>query len=83
MWRLTDEERAFRDHVRDVVLEEIRDRVVELDDRSDYPQDIHDILARERLLGLTIPEEYGGRGCPRSSAAPSSRSSARSRARSP
>jgi alkylation response protein AidB-like acyl-CoA dehydrogenase len=62
MWRLTDEERAFRDHVRDVVLEEIRDRVVELDDRSDYPQDIHDILARERLLGLTIPEEYGGRG---------------------
>jgi alkylation response protein AidB-like acyl-CoA dehydrogenase len=62
MWRLTDEEREFRDHVRDVVLSEIRPRAVELDDRSDYPQEIHDILARERLLGLTIPEAYGGRG---------------------
>jgi alkylation response protein AidB-like acyl-CoA dehydrogenase len=61
-WRLSDEQREFRDHIRDVVLSEIRPRVVELDDRSEYPQDLHDMLARERLLGLNIPEEYGGRG---------------------
>ena len=68
MWRLTDEQRAFRDHVRDIVLAEVRPRVVELDDRSDYPQDLHDVLARERLLGLSIPKEYGGGGMPAVSA---------------
>ncbi len=61
-WRLTDEQRAFRDHIRDVVLAEIRPRAVQLDDRSEYPQDLHDLLAREKLLGLSIPEEYGGGG---------------------
>lgn len=61
-WRLTDEQRELRDHVREVVLEEVRPRAVQLDDRSDYPQDLHDILARERLFGLSIPKEYGGGG---------------------
>jgi len=61
-WRLTNEQRELRDHVREVVLSEVRPRAVELDDRSDYPQDLHDLLARERLFGLSIPEAYGGRG---------------------
>jgi alkylation response protein AidB-like acyl-CoA dehydrogenase len=62
MWRLTDEQRALREHVRRVVLEEIQPRAVQLDDRSDYPEDLHQLLAREGLFGLSIPEEYGGRG---------------------
>jgi alkylation response protein AidB-like acyl-CoA dehydrogenase len=62
MWRLTDEQRALRGHVRQVVLDEVQPRAVELDDRSDYPEDLHQLLARERLFGLSIPEEYGGRG---------------------
>jgi alkylation response protein AidB-like acyl-CoA dehydrogenase len=62
MWRLTDEQRLFRRHMREVVLDEIRPRVREIDERCDYPHDIHEILARESLLGLAIEQEYGGRG---------------------
>ena len=62
MWRLTDEQRAFRERLRGVVLEEIRPRVREIDELCDYPHDIHQILAREQLLGLAVPREEGGRG---------------------
>jgi alkylation response protein AidB-like acyl-CoA dehydrogenase len=62
MWRLTDDQRAFREHLRSVVLEEIRPRVLEIDERCDYPHDVHQILAREGLLGLAVPREDGGRG---------------------
>jgi len=62
MWRLTDEQRAFRERLRSVVLDEIRPRVREIDERCDYPHDIHKILAREELLGLAVPREDGGRG---------------------
>jgi alkylation response protein AidB-like acyl-CoA dehydrogenase len=62
MWRLTDEQRTFRDRLRSVVLEEIRPRVREMDERCAYPHDVHRILAREELLGLAVPREDGGRG---------------------
>lgn len=62
MWRLSDEQRALREHVRKVALEEIRPLAQDLDDFSDYPWEIHRILSRERLQALAIPPEYGGRG---------------------
>jgi alkylation response protein AidB-like acyl-CoA dehydrogenase len=62
MWRLTDEQRAFREHLREVVLEEIRPRVREIDERCDYPHDVHRTLAREGLLRLAVPREAGGTG---------------------
>jgi alkylation response protein AidB-like acyl-CoA dehydrogenase len=62
MWRLSDEQRAFRERLRSVVLEEIRPRIREMDERCDYPHDVHRILAREELLGLAVPREDGGRG---------------------
>ena len=40
MWRLTDEERELRQHIRTVVLEQIRPRVREMDENCDYPHDI-------------------------------------------
>jgi alkylation response protein AidB-like acyl-CoA dehydrogenase len=46
--------------MRDVMLAEIRPRVREIDEHSDYPHDIHQVLAREALLGLAIEPEYGG-----------------------
>ena len=65
MWRLTDEERELREHIRGVVLEQIRPRVRELDENCDYPHDIHETLASEGLMGLALPSEYGGRDCDR------------------
>ena len=61
MWRLTDEERELREHIRGVVLEQIRPRVREMDENCDYPHDIHETLASEGLMGLALPSEYGGR----------------------
>ena len=61
MWRLTDEERELREHIRSVVLEQIRPRVREMDENCDYPHDIHETLAHEGLMGLAFPAEYGGR----------------------
>ena len=44
-----------------VVLEQIRPRVREMDENCDYPHDLHETLAREGLMGLAFPAEYGGR----------------------
>jgi alkylation response protein AidB-like acyl-CoA dehydrogenase len=61
MWRLTDEQRALREQIRSVVLDQIRPHVREMDENCDYPHHVHEILARERLMGLAIPSAYGGR----------------------
>jgi alkylation response protein AidB-like acyl-CoA dehydrogenase len=62
MWRLTDEQRAFRERLRAVVLEEIRPRVLEIDEHCDYPHDVHQTLADAGLLALAVPRAEGGRG---------------------
>ncbi|MEA2322743.1 MAG: hypothetical protein QOD81_2593, partial [Solirubrobacteraceae bacterium] len=62
MWRLTDDQRDFRERLRSVVLQEIRPRVLEIDENCEYPHDIHRRLAGEGLLGLAVPREDGGRG---------------------
>jgi alkylation response protein AidB-like acyl-CoA dehydrogenase len=61
MWRLTDEQRELRERIRGVVLDQIRPRVREMDEHCDYPHDVHQILAREGLLGLSMPGSCGGR----------------------
>src|SRR3954447_17935002 len=62
MWRLTEEQRELREKLRGFVLEEVRPRMLEVDETCDYPFDVHKALAREGYLGLAIPEEQGGGG---------------------
>lgn len=62
MWRLTDEQRELRDRIREFALGAVRPRMLEVDETCDYPFEIHRALAREGLLGLAIPEAYGGGG---------------------
>ncbi len=62
MWRLTDEQRERREQIREFALEQVRTPMLEIDETGDYPLDVHDALAREGLIGLAIPEEYGGAG---------------------
>ncbi len=62
MWRLTDEQRELRERIRTVVLEQVRPRSMELSEGCEYPRDLYELLAKERLLGLSIPKEYGGDG---------------------
>jgi alkylation response protein AidB-like acyl-CoA dehydrogenase len=48
--------------VRRIAQEKVKPRAREIDLSGDYPQDIFDEFARADLLGLCIPEEYGGSG---------------------
>ena len=61
MWRLTDEQRALRDEIREIVRTEIRERVRRMEEDCEYPRDLYATMARHRLLGLGFPERYGGR----------------------
>lgn len=60
-WRLTAEQEQLRTRVREVAMG-MRDRVLEVPDCCDYPEDVFAVLAKERLLGLEIPKRYDGGG---------------------
>ena len=57
---LTDELRSLQETVRRLAFDKIRPRAREIDTTGAYPQDIFDEFRRADLLGLCIPEEYGG-----------------------
>lgn len=59
---LTEDQRALRDEVRVFTKEEIEPKARDLDREEEYPSTIFDELGERRLTGVTIPEEYGGRG---------------------
>jgi alkylation response protein AidB-like acyl-CoA dehydrogenase len=62
MWRLTDEQRELRERIREFALSTIRPAMRAVDETCDYPFEVHEALAREGLIGLAVPERYGGRG---------------------
>src|SRR5215210_6024659 len=61
MWRLTDDQRALREEIRDVVREKIQPRVREIDEGCEYPRDLYGVMAEHNLLGLSVPKKFGGR----------------------
>lgn len=61
-FELTDEQRMFRDVLRDFVDREIRPVAQEWEDSGRYPTEIVDTMREMGLFGLTVPEEYGGLG---------------------
>src|ERR671920_1091444 len=58
----TEEQRQWRDLARDFAQSEIRPRAADLDREQKFPYDIVADMARLGLMGLTLPEEYGGSG---------------------
>src|SRR5918995_299492 len=58
----TEEQRQWRDLARDFAQGEIRPRAADLDREQKFPYDIVAEMARLGLMGLTLPEEYGGSG---------------------
>src|SRR5690242_4235230 len=48
--------------VRKLAQEKIAPRAREIDETGEYPQDLFDLFRANDLLGLVIPEEYGGSG---------------------
>ncbi|HTG00940.1 MAG TPA: acyl-CoA dehydrogenase family protein [Nitrospirota bacterium] len=59
---LTEEQMMIRDLARQIAVEKIVPVRAELDEQNKFPMDIMKALAQADLLGIYIPEEYGGLG---------------------
>src|SRR5256885_2932024 len=59
---LTDEQRQVRDLVRTVARERIAPLAAQVDETDTYPADQLRRLGEAGLMGLHIPEAYGGTG---------------------
>lgn len=59
---LNPDQIRLRDRVRAVAAEAVAPRAAEVDRTESYPWDNVELLKREKLLGMTIPERYGGQG---------------------
>jgi alkylation response protein AidB-like acyl-CoA dehydrogenase len=60
--RLTDDETMFRDTVRKFAREQIAPHVREMDEKGALRQDLLKQLFALGLMGIEIPEQYGGQG---------------------
>jgi alkylation response protein AidB-like acyl-CoA dehydrogenase len=61
-YRLDEEQVMLRDAVRVLADERIAPRAAEIDRTAEFPHDIRDLLARQDILGLPFPAEFGGIG---------------------
>ena len=59
---LTDEHRMLRDAVRDFAQKEIVPIAAEYDESGDFPLDTIRKMGEMGLMGIEVPEEYGGAG---------------------
>ena len=56
----TLEQRQIQEMVAEFTDEEIRPRAAEIDKKDEFPWDLVDEMAELGLMGMPIPEEYGG-----------------------
>ena len=56
----TDEHRLLRKSVREFSESEVKPRAKAIDLKNEYPRDLLEKLAEQGILGVKIPEEYGG-----------------------
>ena len=61
-YELSDTHKLIRDTAKRIAREKVAPRAAELDESGVYPEDIFQVFAEAGLLGLTIPEQYGGSG---------------------
>ncbi len=56
----SDEQQAIIKMVRELMLEQVSARMVEIDELGEYPQWLAELFKRYDLFGVAAPEEYGG-----------------------
>ncbi|MBU4194023.1 MAG: acyl-CoA dehydrogenase family protein [Actinobacteria bacterium] len=61
-YELSEEQEALRAQIQQMAVEKVAPRAAEIDREGDFPWDMQKLLAENELLGLSIPEEYGGSG---------------------
>src|SRR5258708_5896185 len=58
----SSEEAMLLEMVRDLARERVAPRAAEIDARGEFPWDLKELLAKQDILGMPFPEEYGGPG---------------------
>lgn len=56
----TEEQRVLKESLRRLAQERIAPRAAEMDERQEFPEDIHRLFIEQGLLKLKIPQEHGG-----------------------
>jgi alkylation response protein AidB-like acyl-CoA dehydrogenase len=59
-FELNEEQRMFRDTVRRFAETELLPRAREIDEQAEFPRDLLPKMAQLGLLGMAIPEQFGG-----------------------
>jgi alkylation response protein AidB-like acyl-CoA dehydrogenase len=57
---LSAEHQELRAMVRELAEERVGPRAAEIDAKAEFPWDLKELLARQDLLGISLPEEHGG-----------------------
>jgi len=60
--QLASEEKMLIEMVRELARDRVAPRAAEIDRTGEFPWDIKDLLAKQDVLAMPIPEEYGGIG---------------------
>jgi alkylation response protein AidB-like acyl-CoA dehydrogenase len=60
LYYLTDEQRAIRDLAREIARERIAPLAAHVDETGEYPHEQLKLLGQQGLMGLHVPEAYGG-----------------------
>jgi len=60
MYLLNEDQKLFVDQVRRMVNEKVMPRAAAIDKNGEFPWDLKKIFQDMGLLGLSVPEEYGG-----------------------
>ena len=61
-FRLSEEQQMVRDMVRRFAETEIKPKAAKLDETHEHPADIVRQLGELKMMGIAVPEEYGGGG---------------------
>jgi alkylation response protein AidB-like acyl-CoA dehydrogenase len=61
-FELSEELRALQETCRRIAQDKVKPRARDIDESGEYPQDLFEVFRDAGLLGLCIPEEYGGSG---------------------
>ncbi len=60
MFLLNEDQKMFVDQVRRLVAEKVAPRAAEIDKKGEFPWDLKETFQEMGLLGLSVPEEFGG-----------------------
>lgn len=61
-FQLTEEQQMVRDMARKFAEAEIKPKAAELDEKHEHPAEIVKQLGELKMLGIVVPEDYGGGG---------------------